>query len=310
MRLGISLSPQVTTWPDIALTAAAVERLGYDYLCTWDHLLSPLGPPDQDVFESWTLLAALAVATERVMVGTLVTANTFRHPALIAKMAVTLDHLSAGRCVLGIGAGWHHQEHVSHGIEFGGSARTRIEWLDEALTIIRGLIDGKTVTASKGERYSLDHVQHRPRPIQPHIPILVGGWGPSTLAVVARHADIWNAKGSPEELSAKSDQLARQCEQLGRDPASVERSITCRMLIRSTRPAAGEEWERVLAKNGCDPSDEPDAWVGTPGDIATRLRSYARIGFSSLFVSVPAPYDHETIERLITEAVPLAEAQR
>lgn len=191
------------------------------------------------------------------MVGTLVTANTFRDPALTAKMTVTLDHLSAGRGVLRIGAGWHRQEHLSHGIEFGRSARTRIEWLDEALTIIRGLIDGETVTTSMGQRYSLDQVQHRPPPIQPHIPILVGGRGPSTLAVVARHADIWNAKGSPEELSAKSDQLARHCEQLGRDPARIERSITCRMLIRSTRPAAAEEWERVLAKAAANGRTNP-----------------------------------------------------
>ncbi len=304
MRFGISLSPQATTWPDMLDAARLVDRLGYDDLFTWDHLLSPFGAADQPIFESWSILAAIAQHTQRVRVGTLVSANTFRHPALLAKLAVTLDHVSGARAILGIGAGWHEREHVANGIPYGRSVGQRLDWLEEALPIIRNLMSGLPV-ASAGDRYPVSDARHAPRPLQPRLPILIGGWGERrTLPIVAAHADIWNAKGSPTELERKVIRLEQLCRLIGRDPTSIERSLTVRMVIRDRRDDARGAWARQLTENRASRVDEPDPWLGTPEDIIEWWRPYDAIGFRTLVVSALAPFDSETFERLIADVAP------
>ena len=204
MRLGISLSPQAVMWPELRQSAELVDRLGYDYLFTWDHLLAPFGADDQPIFESSSLLAAFSQHTKRVRLGALVNANTFRHPALLAKLAVTLDHLSGGRAILGMGAGWHEAEHRSHGIAFGASVGERLEWLKEAAPIVRALIDGTTLPTGPN-RYAVRDSSQVPRPVQRHLPLLIGGWGERrTLPIVAANADVWNAKGQPRRSPTRA----------------------------------------------------------------------------------------------------------
>jgi alkanesulfonate monooxygenase SsuD/methylene tetrahydromethanopterin reductase-like flavin-dependent oxidoreductase (luciferase family) len=304
VRLGVSLSPQSASWPDIRRAAELVDRLGYDYLWTWDHLLAPFGREEQPIFESQMLLAALSQVTSKVRLGALVTANTLRPPALLAKMIVTLDHVSDGRAVLGMGAGWFEREHLANGIEFGAGFGERLDWLDEAVGVVRGLLVGETVRTN-GRRYRIDGAHHLPGPIRAPIPLLVAGQGERrTLPIVARYADIWNAKGTPEELARKGAILDGLCRDSGRDPAAIERAISGHMVVRDDPQQALRAWAETLAANGAEPGSEPDPWFGTPEDVADRLFPYARAGFTTFSISMPAPFDIETIERFIGEVRP------
>lgn len=149
LKLGFSLWSQATGWPAMRDVAIRIDALGYDYVFTQDHLLATFGDPLQPILEGWTLLAALAASTSNVELGILVSANTFRNPGLLAKMAVTLDHVSDGRAILGLGAGWFEPEHTAHGIEFGRSPGERLRWLDASTRVIRALLDGETVEDRK-----------------------------------------------------------------------------------------------------------------------------------------------------------------
>jgi alkanesulfonate monooxygenase SsuD/methylene tetrahydromethanopterin reductase-like flavin-dependent oxidoreductase (luciferase family) len=305
LRLGISLSPQATTWDALQETARRVDRLGYNYLWTWDHLLGSLGSDDQPVFESGTLLAALSQVTKQVRLGALVTANTLRHPALLAKMAVTLDHVSDGRAILGLGAGWHAAEHATNGIDFGETIGERITWLGESARIVRDLMAGRTVSVV-GRHYRLENASQRPSAVRNQIPLLIGGSGVrKTLPIVAQYADMWDAKGEPDELAAKDNVLRERCREIGRDAATIERSLSCSVVIRDDPSEAWKVWEVILANNHASLKDAPDPWIGTPAQIARRLDGYRTIGFSTFNASLPAPFDDETVERLIGEVAPL-----
>src|SRR5712691_4576060 len=200
MRLGVLLSSQAATWSELLDAAKRVDRLGYDHLWLWDHLLAVFGDPQQPVFEGWTTLAAWAVTTGRVRLGLMVSANTFRNPVLVAKMATTIDHASRGRAILGLGAAWFEPEHRAFGIDFGRSPGERLGWLDDAAGIVRDLLDGKDVTLHS-KKYTLERARIAPLPLQARLPVMIGGSGErKTLRIVARYADMWNAAGSPETL--------------------------------------------------------------------------------------------------------------
>ena len=305
IQLGILPWGQATSWVAYLETALRVEGAGHDHLWSADHLLADWGPPGQPVFESWVTLAAWASRTQRITLGHLVGANTFRAPALVAKMAATLDHVSDGRFILGLGAAWFELEHHAHGIEPGFGPRERLAWLDEAIGIIRRLLDGAAVSHA-GQRYRLDRAHHAPTPIQAHLPVLIGGVGERhTLRVVARHADIWNAIGSPDDLRRKAEILLRHCEREGRDPATITRSVDVKAIVRDEPAEARRVWGGLLAANGVTSFKEPDPLLGPPELIAARLHEYVSAGFRHIVVEVPAPHDAETIERLVSDVKPL-----
>jgi len=193
VKLGLLLWNQDSTWSEVVEAAQRADRLGYDSVWMWDHLYSIAGDgidPYRPIFEGWTSISALAALTERVRLGLLVGANGFRNPGLVAKMAVTLDHISNGRAIVGLGAGWFELEHTAHGIPFGASVGERLGWLDDSVAIIRGLLDGESVTR-RSAHYDVVSARHAPRPIQAHLPILVGGNGLTrTLRTVATRADM------------------------------------------------------------------------------------------------------------------------
>jgi F420-dependent oxidoreductase-like protein len=223
--LGIKLSSQGCSLADLRAVWRIADDAGFDHLWGFDHLAPIFTDEDEDVLEGMTLLAAMAEATSRVRIGLLVTANTYRHPALVAKMATTIDHLSDGRLEFGIGASGAEAEHTMLGIPFG-SASERIRQLDEALTVVRSLwTDDRTTFA--GRHYHLTDAVSLPKPVQrPCPPIWVGGAGEQlTLRVVARHADVWNVIGSVEEAARKASILDEHCTEVGRDPAAVRRSV-------------------------------------------------------------------------------------
>jgi alkanesulfonate monooxygenase SsuD/methylene tetrahydromethanopterin reductase-like flavin-dependent oxidoreductase (luciferase family) len=153
LTLGINLWSQATGWQAFIDTARRVDRLGYASLWCWDHLEAIFGDPHQAIFEGWTTLGAWAASTERVRIGLLVGANTFRNPGLVAKSAATLDHVSGGRAILGLGGAWFAHEHEAHGIDFGAGPGDRLDWLDEAVAACRALLDGQAVTSPDGGRY-------------------------------------------------------------------------------------------------------------------------------------------------------------
>ncbi len=250
-RFGAAFWVNRTGWPELREAALAAEAAGWDSLWIDDHLLCDEGDEGDAKLEGWTVLAALAATTTRPRLGHLVSAITFRNLGVIAKMATTLDHLSSGRFVLGLGAGWHEREHAAFGLDFGASVGERLDRLEEAAGLLRRLLDGEVVTHD-GRFHHLERAICNPRPIQARLPILVGGSGRRrTLRIVARHADIWNANATPDELLELSRVLAEHGTAVGRDTAPIERQVYVNVLVRasaaeaaflSTRSAAREAW--------------------------------------------------------------------
>ncbi len=305
MKLGMGLWTQGASWPAVAEVATAIDRLGYDHLWIWDHHLPPFGDPLQPLLEGWTTITACAPLTHRVTVGLLVGENTWHPPALHAKMALTLDHVSGGRAILGLGSAWWEPEHTAYGIDFGSSIGQRLDWMDEAAAIIRPLLAGEEVTHA-GPRYRVDHLALRPGPVQPRLPLLIGGGGEKkTLRSVARYADMWNAFGSLQQLAHKLDVLREHCATVGRDSAEISPSVECKILIRDDEATARAAWGTLLAANGMAYEEGVDTWLGSPGHIADRIAAFGRIGFEAIMTWMPAPYDMETVERLISEVKPL-----
>lgn len=306
LRFGIALWPQQTAWEPFLAAARQADRLRYDSLWTWDHLYSDTGPSDQPIFEGWTTLGAWAATTEHVHLGLMTGANTFRNPGLVAKAAITLDHASGGRAILGMGGGWFELEHEAFGIAFGASAGERLAWLDESVGVMRRLLDGETVTHD-GPHYRTADLALHPGPVQPRLPILIGGVGErKTLRTVARYADMWNAIRRPvEELRRKVEILRGHCATVGRDPSAIERTLYLAMAIRDDAGEARRVQAAAMAANGADEARVERALCGPPALIAERLRPYREIGFSHFIVDLPSPYDAETMERLIGEVKPL-----
>jgi alkanesulfonate monooxygenase SsuD/methylene tetrahydromethanopterin reductase-like flavin-dependent oxidoreductase (luciferase family) len=310
LRFGIALWPQQTGWQPFLDAAQLVDRLGYDTLWTWDHLYSDTGPADQPIFEAWTTLGAWATATRRARLGLMTGANTFRNPGLVAKSAITLDHASGGRAILGMGGGWFQLEHEAYGIPFGDSAGERLDWLDESVGIMRRLLDGETVTHD-GPQYHANDLTLHPGPVQPRLPILIGGLGEQkTLRTVAKYADMWNAIRRPvDELRRKIEVLQAHGEAVGRDTETIERTLYLAVSIRDDPDEARRVYASAMAVNGADISQVERAWCGPPAMIAERMRPYLDIGFRHLIVALPAPFDHETMERLTGEVKPLLDEE-
>lgn len=299
------------TWSEGLAAARLVDRLGYDYLWGHDHLYSTGSDPFQPFFEGWTTLAAWAALTTQVRVGLLVGANPFRNPGVVAKMAATIDHVSQGRFVLGLGAGNREDEAIAHGIDPGRSVGQRLDWLDESLAIVRGLLDGATVSHDS-ERYRFDAVRHAPRPAQAHIPVVVGASGERKgLRIVARHADIWQIWLGPDEVEvfrAKDLVLAEHCRAIGRDPGTIQRVVGGKLVIRADTDEAQRVFDDEVRVHGWSGAMLSTTWTGTARDIAERILSYRALGVNGFSASVAAPLDLETIERLATEVRPMVEA--
>jgi len=308
-EIGINLWSQASSWSDMLDAALAVDRLGYEHLWTWDHVKAIVGDPDQPIHEGWTTVTAWAMATKRIKIGLMVGANTFRNPALVAKIVTTLDHASGGRAILGIGGAWFELEHREFGIEFGSSVGQRLDWLDESVGAIRALVSGKTVTSPEGGRYAFEGLSINPLPVQRRLPILIGGNGRTkTLRTLAKYGDMWNAFGLPAEVRELDGVLRRHCEEVGRDEREIERSINLWLVIRDSEAEARREWAASMELNRTpvETKIEPSRPVlGTPETIAARLLEYVDAGFNTAIVEMPAPYDRETLERLAREVRPM-----
>ena len=307
VNLGALCWNQYTAWPALLEAGQRADRLGFDTLWTWDHLYPIVGSSDGPIFEGWLTLAAWAQATERVRIGLMVGANTFREPALTAKMATTLDHISGGRAILGIGGAWFEEEHEAYGIAFGGGFPERLRWLGEALPIMREMLHGTRPTAS-GPRYSTTAVRNDPPPVQERLPLLIGGGGEQvTLKLVARYGDANNVGGGLANVTRKEAILVQHCETVGRDPAEIERTTGIgTVIIRDSRAEAERVYAAMFERNG-----HADRWtdqpVGTVEDVAERLAPFLGIGYRHLIAGFPGPYDEESMTRFATEVRPILE---
>lgn len=209
LLIGVQLHPQHTTYESFASAVRRVEALGVDSLWNWDHFFPLYGDANGEHFEAWTMLTAMAALTNRVELGCLVSCNSYRNPALLTHMAKTVDHISNGRLILGLGAGWFERDYDEFGYTFG-TAGSRLRDLGEALPIIK-------------KRMAMEV----PAPIRNPIPILIGGGGEKvTLRLTAQFADLWNGFGPPEKWQHKNDVLTNWCTTIGRDPAAIQRTVS------------------------------------------------------------------------------------
>lgn len=279
LRFGVQTPPQHVTYSDLQQTWQEVDELGFDTAFLFDHFMPIYSDSTGPCLEGWTLLSALAAQTKRVRVGVLVTSNTFRNPAILAKMAATVDHVSQGRLILGIGAGWFESEHTAYGIPYstvGGRARQ----FSEAMEVIK-LLWTKDKSTFTGKYYQLKDAPFEPKTVQkPHPPILIGGQGPKLiLPVVARHANIWHLRVrdvTPEGVKQLLTTFEGICRKEGRDTAEIEKSVS----LRSAQLA------------------EPT------GELRKQIQALADVGIRHFIISLSSPDDRKHLKRFAKEIMP------
>src|SRR5499425_570615 len=247
MRFGIFTSLTNSTWDDVLKLWRHSEATGWDAACVTDHFMPNTKDRTGSVLECWTTLAALAPVVPRIRIGTIVVGNTYRHPAVVAKMAATVDVMSGGRLICGIGAAWQRNEHTAYGIPFA-TVGERLSRLEEACQVLLGLWTQPKTTFS-GKYYQLTEAPLFPKPLQqPHPELLIGGGGEQrTLRIAAKYADHWNVWGGPETLRHKGEVLDKHCAAVGRDPAQITRSANMPMAI-SEDPVEPERLARGLVQ--------------------------------------------------------------
>src|SRR5262249_1388713 len=261
LHLGISLRSVYTTWDALRTCGLLVEALGYDSLWTSDHFIGHEEDLDAPIFEGWQLLAAWGALTSHVRVGLRVSGNTYRHPAILAKMAITLDHITRGRAILGLGAAWYRREHLAYGIPVAAT-RIRLAKLAEAAELIRSLLD-QPRTSFEGTYYHLVDTPSMPRPLQQRLPLLIGGGGEQkTLRIVARFADLWNGFGSVEVIGHKLAVLRGHCAELGRDVREILPTVAFGVVIRDDPAALRARLQEIETVNHGD-----SVWLGPSGTV-------------------------------------------
>ena len=304
MRFGAAFWIQRTDWTSLRDACLAAERSGFDTLWLDDHLLSDEGDWRDDKLEGWTTLAGLAPLTTTARLGLLVAANTFRNPGLTAKLATTLDHLSSGRFILGLGGGWFEREHEAFGLDFGSGFGERLDRLEESTALIERLLAGEQVT-HEGRFYSMVDAVCGPRPIQARLPILIGGSGrEKTLRTTARHADLWNGYGEPERIAETSEVLRDRCAEIGRPFEAIERTVTMEVVIRASEAEAlrdyapVEDHHGIRGRIGSDGTERGINVAGPPEQVANYVREFEAIGVAEVIWIFRSPFDLETMSRL------------
>ncbi len=289
----------------IAQIAVTAEASGFDSVWVMDHFyqIASVGPRTGPMLEAYTLLGALAARTTRVSLGTMVTGVTYRNPALLAKQVTTLDVISGGRAVLGIGAAWNDDEHAGYGFEFP-PVRERMDRLEEALQICRAMFKDKAPSFA-GRYYSVNAALNEPRPVRPGgIPVLVGGSGEQrTLELVARHADACNLFGDLATVRHKLGVLDRHCEAVGRDPATITRTRLGALVVAETRAEAESKGRALAEERGMD-EERYRAYViaGDPAAVREQVAAYFDAGLDGMVFNMPDAYDLATV-RLAGEAL-------
>ncbi|MGD0440274.1 MAG: TIGR03560 family F420-dependent LLM class oxidoreductase [Acidimicrobiales bacterium] len=247
---------------------------GWDGIWVADHFMPNGERSSMPRLEAWTTIAAVAARVDRLRVGVLVTGNTYRHPAVLAKMAATVDHISAGRLVLGLGAGWQVNEHEAYGIELP-AVRERLARLEEACQVIR-LLHTEERSNFDGRYYNLVDAPCEPKPVQRPLPLLIGGGGEkTTMRIAARYADEWNCWGLPDLMAHKAKVLDRHCLEIGRDPTSIRRSAQA-VVLMSDDAAQLESWRAT--------ESQLPRIIGTASEVLEVMARYGEVGVDEFVV--------------------------
>jgi F420-dependent oxidoreductase-like protein len=277
--------------------ATAAEASGFSSLSLMDHLhqIGPVGPPENYMFDGNTMLAAIAARTSSIHLGLLVGGVTYRNPALVAKITTTLDVISGGRAVLGLGAAWFEEEHRAYGYEFP-PLKTRFEYLEDALQITRALFTQDVATVH-GKHFHVEDAFNNPKPIRGDIPILIGGSGErKTLRFVAKYADGSNLFGDVDRVRHLLGVLEGHCADVGRDPAEITKTRMGRVFIAPTHEAAEAKFQAALT-SGADPEVvRAQAFVGEPSEIAEQVQAYLDAGLDGITITLPDVEDIETVK--------------
>jgi F420-dependent oxidoreductase-like protein len=306
VRFGIQTSQQDVTYEQVRDIWKAAEELGFDSAWNFDHFMPILGADtDGACLEGWTMLAALAAETSKIRIGTLVTGNTYRNPALLAKMATTVDHISNGRLYLGIGAAWFGEEHEAYGFPFY-TAHERAERLDEALQVITKLWT-EDHPSFNGKFYQLKDAPFAPKPVQqPHPPILIGGQGKKwIMPLVARYAQAWNAplRLTPEEIRERIAQIKEDCRRIGREPCNVEVSAFLVLYTITDVPLVGPAL-RLGARLMTDKAIARNVLAGSAKDITAKIRTFVDAGATHIILNVQPPFSRDLLRRFAEEVMP------
>lgn len=308
MKFGIQTSLNNVEWREIEDMWRFLDRDSqFHSAWTFDHFVPP-GPgqdPNANCFEGWSSLAALAAITTRVRLGCLVTGVTYREPAVLAKMAATVDHISNGRLEFGIGASWHEAEHKMYGIPFP-PVRERQDRLEEALQVLRLLFDGDGKSNFSGKYYQLQDAVFLPKTVQrPHPPIMVGGGGEKrTLRAVARYADVMNVFGTPEVVRQKIQVLEQHCKDAGRDPAEIEKTISASIIVSENQGLIDRLAGMFGAGQGLSADEAKKVLpIGSGAHVRAIVERYAEAGVTQIITMSQGPWKREVYQRLNDEVV-------
>ncbi|MBI5105401.1 MAG: LLM class flavin-dependent oxidoreductase [Solirubrobacterales bacterium] len=308
MRFAVMVEGQEdVTWDDWRDLAATCERLGFETLLRSDHYLSVDDRRERGSLDAWGTICALAATTTTLRLGTLVSPATFRHPSVLAKLAVTADHVSGGRIELGVGTGWWEAEHEAYGFDFP-SMKVRMDRMAEQLEVIAGSFREGPFTFA-GEHYAVRDLDARPRPVQDPLPIVMGGAAkPRGAGLAARFAAEYNAVGAtPQECLEVRGRLDQACQDAGRIPATLPLSVMCGFLVGRDVQDLAERADRLGAWRGqpVDIADLGRRWlVGTPDRLVERIREYAGMGVERIVLQHHLHRDHAALELLAERVVP------
>jgi F420-dependent oxidoreductase-like protein len=296
VKFGVHTGLQNTSISELQSLWLRIEDLGFDWISIWDHFYAADGTGNPHCLEAVASHAALAATTSRVRCGSLVYSVGYRHPAVLANAAATLDQLAGGRITLGLGGGWLADEYNAYGIEFP-PVGVRLRQVEEAIQCVRGLLT-EDVTSFDGEFFTLTEARCEPKPVQARLPLWIGGGGEKvTLRTAARHADGWNVPFiSPEDYGRKVGILDRHCEDASRDPAEITRSVNVGMAFTddSLREQFGNIAEYV----------RPGVLTGSVNEMVDRVGQYRDAGAEWLILAMRAPFDIEGLDRFAAEVLP------
>lgn len=295
-KFGVHAGLQNTTTDDLRSVWQRVEGAGYDWISVWDHFYAADLGGGAMCLEAIATHAALALETSRVRCGSLVYSVGYRHPAVLAKAMATLDHLSGGRIVLGLGGGWHQHEYDAYGIPFPSPA-VRLHQLEEAIQCVRALLTEESADFD-GTYFQLRDARCEPKPVQARLPLWVGGGGEKiTLRIAARYADGWNVPFvAPDAYAHKVRVLHEHCEAADRDPASITRAVNVGL--------AGDQRALESQFGGMAEYVKPGVLIGTRDEMVDRVGEYVDAGAEWVIVAMRAPFDVEGLERFAAEVAP------